>query len=348
MRILRVILGAIVALGVVFGAAGMAASTGGGSSGDHVRWNVSKFHQYFEASDDPGNRQVYTGFSPWTLAASPALMEVSAVNGQPHYVNQRQQHGVKNTGEGQGGQDTISDDEVLVLSAGAALAPRQFTGIDNLKLVANAGGAKAVITARSDGQVVGSSTYHIGSKKTVVVDFPKAGDVLSGPFDTIELSSDFGRYGVKGFSPGTKFLLTENIFVLTPGNPVTIPSPDPNQVTGVIEFDPSCQASQLTLAADIEISEGTKIVTVVSVDDTACLYRVRITDTEALADVDSTLVEFVVGGAAVLAELCEPGQPNDTIKACIVDKTVTVHEPLDGLADVVETYLVDTDPRWFS
>ena len=348
MRVLRAVLAVVVALGVVIGAAGIAASSGGGESGDHVRWDVSRHRQFFEASDAPGQKQVYTDRHPWTLAASPALMAVSATGGQPFFSLLTKQHGVDGAHDGLFGKDAISPGEVLVLSAGADLSPRQFTSVTKLKLDADWGGARAVITARSNGQVVGSSTYDIGSRKSVVVDFPKAGDVLSGPFDTIEFSSDKGRYGVVGYSPGPRFLLTENIFVLTPDSPVEIPSPDPNQVTGVIEFDDSCQAPQLTLAADIEITEGSKVVTVVSVDETACLFRVRISDTEPVNDVDSTLVEFVPGGPAVAATFCEPGQPNDTFKACMVDKTVTVHEPLDGLADVVETYLVDTDPRWFS
>jgi hypothetical protein len=116
-------------------------------------------------------------------------MSVSAQNGTPYHSLLTLRHGVKSSGSP--GDDVIGGSEVLALSVGAGLSPRDFTHITDLKLGAEHGGATAQLTAKRNGAVVGSTTVSIGSKAFKIIDFD-----LGSPFDTIEFSSVSGKYGV--------------------------------------------------------------------------------------------------------------------------------------------------------
>jgi hypothetical protein len=220
MRVRRVLVGAVVAVAAVVGVSGMAGSQNG--SDDYVLWNVTSGagNQYFQLIDDTGQlpTQHYTGTAPWTLEELPALMRVSATGGAPHFSGVR--HGVKNTGEGQGSQDSISEAEVLTLSIGAHLPRQHFSHITNLKLESQSGAAVARLTALVDGSAVGDPvTVRIPrlQTKTINVDVDDFGEGVS--FDAIEFSADSGRFGILPASPATRFHLTA-AQVVAPGEPV--------------------------------------------------------------------------------------------------------------------------------
>jgi hypothetical protein len=226
-------MGAVVALAAVVGLGGIAGSQGG--SDDFVVWKTgfSSSSKYFQFDNDSSQRQKYTNHSPWELAATPALMEVSAQNGTPYHSLLTLRHGVKSSGSH--GDDSIGGSEVLVLSSGSDLLPRRFSHITDLKISTDGSAATARLTAKRNGEVVGSQVVSVGKWSFKIFDFD-----VDASFDTLEFSSDSGKYGVWALAT-PKFHLT-SAQVVAPGQPVVSENGDGDTAETTCLGESGCDA----------------------------------------------------------------------------------------------------------
>lgn len=345
MRVRRVLVGVLFGLVAVVGIAGMAGSSNG--SDDYVLWNVTSDagNQYFQLNDDAGQRQLYTGTAPWTLG-SPALMAVSATGGAPHFSGVR--HGVKNTGEGQGGQDSISETEVLTLSIGADLPLRQFSGITSLKLQSQSGAALARLTAKSDGAVVGSETVSIAKFQSATVDVD-----FGASFDAVEFSADSGRFGILPSSPSTKFLLAD-IQVVAPGGDVASENGDGDTAVTSCLGETGCDGKDGEVPIEQAFGEDDdrKFLDVIFIGDGGTVFLQTVltyTLDPAPSQLPVSEIDFNPLDAddmSVPVTLCDslPGSaPTVVVPACL--RTLVATGNGDGSVTVVETYELKGDPR---
>jgi len=348
MRVRRVLMGALVAMATVVGVGGIAGSQG--ESDDFVLWKTSfsSSSKYFQFNSDSAQRQRYTDNSPWTLADMPALMGVSAQNGTPYHSLLTLRHGVKS---GSHGDDSISGTEVLALSIGSGLAPRRFSYIDDLKLVADHGGATARLTAKNGGEVVGSVDVALGSRAFKIIDFD-----VDASFDTLEFSSVSGKYGVWALA-NPKFHLTA-AQVVAPGQPVVSQNNcDMAETSCLTETSSDGKGGEVPIVQAfgedernfldvIFVGDGGTVtlqtVLTYTLDPVPAQLPVSEIDFNPL-DADDTFEEVTLC-ASLAANGPTAGPPTPTEKpACL--RTLVATDNGNGTVTVVETYELAGDPR---